>query len=150
MRRFLSCGRGSVALESAIALSVLVGAFASLMHIVADVFAEDRAGRGARAAARAIALDPSADPWAALKREGGLGANAVCPAWTATDTTATCGGWTLTVHREVSPGTLGAVLGGGDADPGEMVLVRLEKTPPNAGDPPKTVALGLARSEPRG
>ena len=131
---------------------MLVGGFASLMNIVGDVFTEDHAGRSARAVARAIALDPSADPWAALKREGGLKASATCPEWKATDTTAACGCWTLTVHRGVNPQTLGAVVGGGDAAAGEMVLVRIEKTPQKTpscqAGATKMAAIGLARSEP--
>ena len=128
------------------------------MHIVGDIFAEDRAGRCARAAAHALALDPGADPWAAIVREGGLGTSATCPEWTATDTTADCGGWTLTVHRGVSPATLASALGGGAAADGEMVLVRLEKsqpqrtqpagTPATPGDAIRLAAIGLARSEP--
>ena len=143
-RRFLRCERGSVALESAIALSVLVGGFASLMNIVGDVFADDRTGRGARAVARAMALNPSADPWAALKREGGLSANAACPAWSATDTTAACGGWTLKIDRGVAPAGLPKNLSAGvsSRDDGELVLVRLERG--------GAVMFGLARSEPRG
>ena len=140
-RRFLRCERASVALESAIALSVLVTAFAGLMHVVGDVFADDRTGRGARAVARAIALDPSADPWAALKREGGLAANATCPAWTATDNT--CGGWTLKIDRGVAPAALPDDLSAGvsSSSAGELVLVRLDRG--------GAVMLGLARSEPR-
>ena len=141
MRRFLRCERASVALESAIALSVLVGAFSGLMTIVGDVYSDDRTGRGARAVARAMALNPSADPWAALKREGGLSANATCPAWSATDTT--CGGWTLKIDRRVAPSALPDDLTASvSSSSGELVLVRLERG--------GAVAFGLARSEPRG
>ena len=142
IRRFLRFERGGVALESAIALSVLVIAFASLMNIVGDVYAEDRTSRGARAVAHALALDPAADPWAALGHEIDIGNT--CPDWTAADTTADCGGLKLTIHLGVSPATLDAALGAGATTAGEMVLVRLERTA-SAG----TVALGLARSEPR-
>ena len=140
MRRFLRAERASVALESALALSVLVGAFAGLMHIVGDVYADDRMGRGARAVARALALDPSADPWAALEREGELDASAACAPWTAT--TNTCDGRTLKIDRGVAPEALPddlstAVSPGG----GELVLVRLERG--------TSLALGLARSEPQ-
>lgn len=142
MRRFLRCERAGVALESALALSVLVGAFSGLMHIVGDVFAEDRMGRGARAVARALALDPGADPWAALKREGALDAGAQCTQWSATDDT--CGGWTLTIDHGVAPAALPDDLAAGVTAPagGELVLVRLER-----GD---SLALGLARCEPSG
>ena len=141
MRRFLRAERASVALESAIALSVLVGAFSGLMHIVGDVFADDRAGRGARAVARTIALNPSTDPWAALKREGGLSANATCAEWKPADNT--CGGWTLKIDRGVAPAALPKNLSAGvSSHEGELVLVRLERG--------GAVAFGLARSEPRG
>ena len=143
MRRFLRGERASVALESAIALSVLVGAFSGLMTIVGDVYSDDRAGRGARAVARTIALNPSTDPWAALKREGGLSASATCPAWSATDTTAACGGWTLKIDRGVAPAGLPKDLAASvSSHDGELVLVRLERG--------GAVAFGLARSEPRG
>jgi len=158
-RRFLRSERGNVALESALALVVLVGAFAGLMHILGDTYAEDRAGRAARAVARALALDPAADPWAALKREGSIEIGAACPAWTDADTSADCGGWTLTVHLGVSPGTLDGALAGRSAAGGEMVLVRLVQRPPqdsaSAGTPPapdgaaRTAAIGLARREAR-
>ena len=142
MRRFLRCERASVALESAIALSVLVGAFSGLMTIVGDVYSDDRTGRGARAVARTMALNPSADPWAALKREGGLSASATCPAWTATANT--CGGWTLKIDRGVAPAALPDDLTASVSSSieGELVLVRLERG--------GAVAFGLARSEPRG
>ncbi len=141
MRRFLRGERGSVALESAIALSVLVGAFAGLMNIVGDVYSDDRTGRGARAVARAIALNPSADPWAALKREGGLSANATCPEWKPAANT--CGGWTLKIDRGVAPADLPKDLAASvSSHDGELVLVRLERG--------GAVMFGLARSEPRG
>ena len=141
MRRFLRAERASVALESAIALSVLVVAFSGLMNIVGDVYSDDRTGRGARAVARAMALNPSTDPWAALKREGGLSANATCPEWTATANT--CGGWTLKIDRGVAPAALPKNLSAGvSSHDGELVLVRLERG--------GAVAFGLARSEPRG
>ncbi len=141
IRRFLRAERASVALESAIALSVLVGAFSGLMTIVGDVYSDDRTGRGARAVARTIALNPSTDPWAALKREGGFSASATCPAWTAAANT--CGGWTLTIDRGVAPAALPKNLSAGvSSHDGELVLVRLERG--------GAVAFGLARSEPRG
>ena len=144
-RRFLRGEKGSVTIESALALAALVAAFAGLMHVVGTVYADDRMGRGARAVAHALVLDPSADPWAALEAEVGLDAGAQCPAWTDTTTSGECGGWTLTVDNGVStaalPGTLSADV---TADGGELVLVRLERT----GD--DTVAIGLARREPAG
>ena len=143
MRRFLRCERGGVAIETAVSLLILVGWFSGLMHIVGDVFADDRAGRGARAVARALALDPLADPWAALKREGELAANAQCPPWPADADTDTCGDWTLTIDHGVAPAALPDPLDAGvSAAAGELVLVRLER-----GD---SIAVGLARREPQG
>ena len=140
-RRFLRCERGSVAIESALALTVLVGAFSGLMHIVGGVYADDRAGRGARAVARALALDPGADPWAALKREGGLDAGTACPEWTVDDDT--CGGWTLRIDHGVAPAALPDDLSAAVFPPaGELVLVRLERG--------ASLAVGLARCEPQG
>ena len=139
-RGFLLGERASVALESAIALGVLVVAFAGLMQIVGDVYAEDRSGRGARAVARAIALNPSADPWAALKREGALGANTTCPEWK--PDADTCGGWTLNIDRGVAPADLPDDLTASvESSSGELVLVRLK----HGG----SLTFGLARSEPR-
>jgi len=108
--------------------------------------------------ATAVAIDPAADPWAMLRQEGGLAAGATCPAWTATATTADCGGWTLTVHRGVSPATLAAALAGGTTAAGEMVLVHLARTTPPADpdddddastDDRRLAAVGVARNEPR-
>lgn len=164
-RRHPGCERGGVAVESAIALAILVGAFAGLMHVVGTVFAGDEMGRGARAVARALALDPNADPWTVLGRELGRDA-ALCPGWTDTTTSAECGGWTLVITRGVSPGGLEAALGGGTAAAGEMVLVRIEGTRPawssggvvpdadaqgagaDSGASVNLLAIGLARSEP--
>ena len=141
-RRFLRCERASVALESAIALSVLVVAFSGLMNIVGDVYSDDRTGRGARAVARAIALNPSADPWAALKREGELDASAACTEWSAADNT--CDGWTLRIDHGVAPADLPDDLAASvpTSDGGELVLVRLERD--------GSLSLGIARREPEG
>ena len=140
-QRFLRGEGGGVALESALTLAVLVTAFAGLMYIVGTLYADDRMGRGARAVARALALNPSADPWAALEAE--LDMSVQCPAWTATTTSADCGGWTLRVNNGVStaalPNTLSAEIA---ADGGELVIVRLERAGAD------TTALGLARREP--
>ena len=59
-------------IEEAVALSILVAAFAGAMTIVHERYAEDLMARAARAAARAIALDASADRCAAIRRELGL------------------------------------------------------------------------------
>ena len=69
---FLRGERAVVAIESAIALMVLVVGFGGLMEIVQASYTDDRMGRAARAAARALALDPSdpsANACAAIRRE---------------------------------------------------------------------------------
>ena len=144
--RFLRCERASAAIEGAIAIFVLVSAFAGLMEIVNTVYTEDRMGRGARTVARALALNPDAKPWEALGTEIDLASTATCPVfkWTGTTTGAgcdtdgdddvdaddggcVCDGWTMAIDRGVSPGTLATVLGGGTALDGEMILVRLQR-----------------------
>jgi len=138
-RAFARGERASVAVESALALGVLVGAFSALMHVVGDAFAEDRAGRGARAVARALALDPSKNPWEVLKKELGPDAGAACPAWSAAADT--CGGWRLRIDHRVAPAALPEDLAAGvSSSAGELVLVRLVRG--------ATVSLGLARREP--
>ena len=162
-RAFPRAERGSVAIETALALVVLIGGFSGLAHLVGDVFADDRMARGARAAARTVALDAAASPWRALQAEGLLASGAQCPAWTAASAGAACAGWTLAVARGVSAkrlaaayGALGAVAefvgatgpveGGPAGASGEVVLVRIER---GAGAGAKRAAFGLARSEPR-
>ena len=114
-RRFLRGERGSAAIESALALTVLVVAFAGLMEIVQVSYNEDRMGRAARAAARALALNPATDACAAIRRELALAEDFDCGA-----------AWTVTVDRGVSPESLpdtpdGTVTTG----TGDMVLVRV-------------------------
>ena len=162
--RFLRCERASAAIESTIAVSVLVGAFAGLMGTVNTTFTGDQTGRGARVVARALALDPNANPWEALGTEIDL-AHARCPKFDWADAPAAacvgdkdddgdgekdavdclCDGWKMAIDRGVSPGTLATVLGGGTTPNGkpngEMILVRLYK-----GQSPGSI--GLARSEP--
>ena len=143
--RFLRCERASAAIEGAIAIFVLVSAFAGLMEIVNTVYTEDQMGRGARTVARALALNPSADPWEALATEIDLASTATCPVfkWTGTtgagcdtdgdndvdadDGGCVCDGWTMAIYRDVSPKTLATVRGRGTAPDGEMILVRLQK-----------------------
>lgn len=115
MRRWLRGEHGGVAVETALALCVLVLAVAGVMEIVSSAYASDRMGRAARTAARAIALDPGADYCAAIRRELRLDEEFDCDA-----------SWTVTVDRSVSAQALPATLksdvtaGGGD-----LVLVRI-------------------------
>ena len=160
---FRSAQRGGTTIESALALVVLVVALAGLMEIVNTAFATDRMNRAARAAARALALDASADWCAAIRRELRLDEAFDCD-----------DAWTVAVDHGVAPGALPRPLTaavGGEA--GELVLVRIEWTrrpwtfrdlvpatqaaPADPDDeaspnPPLTTraAVGLARSEPTG
>ena len=114
-RGFWSGTRGGTVIESAISISILVISFAVLAEIVHDVYKEDKLARAARAAARAIALNPAADPCAAIRSELDLADDFNC-----------AGSWTVDVDRGVSPATLPKPL---DADvvagTGDLVLVRI-------------------------
>ena len=117
LTHFLIGQSGAVAIESAIAISVLVAAFAGLMAIVQESYATDRVGRAARAVARAVALDSQADPCAAIRRELGLAADFDCESQ-----------WRITVDLGVSPSGLPALLAGTAPDgaaSGELILVRI-------------------------
>ena len=148
IRRFRRREHGGVAIESAIAIVILVVGFAGLMEIVQASYADDRMARAARAAARSLALDPGADPKAtacsAIQRELDLPEDFKCePAWT------------LNVEPGVSPNSLPATLGDNAAQgTGDMVLVRIEWNREalsfGGGGHIETVpmvAIGLARCE---
>lgn len=174
LRGFIRGQRGSVAVEGAIAISILVAAFAGLMAIVQESYATDQMARAARAVARAVALDAQADRCAAIRRELGLADDFNCGSR-----------WQVTVNLGVSPSSLSTLLAGtagnGTAS-GDLILVRIGLKPtasgsaassqsdlvPDAGnnvsgsgsagtDPDDTrtaassvpmVAMGVARSEP--
>ena len=151
MRGFLHQTRASVAIESAAAITVLVLGFGGLMEIVQASYTDDRMGRAARAAARALALDPSADTCASIRREIGLADDFDCGA-----------AWTLKVDLGVDPASLPATLEEeAGAVSGDMVLVRIgwsrdrwsfeapvqdENPDDDAGAVPMA-AFGLARCE---
>ena len=152
-RRFLRCERASAAIEGAVAMSVLFSAFAGLMGFVSTIYTDDQMGRGARTVARALALDPNADPWAAFRREVDLDL-ASCtrrsdgvsfdssPGNVCDQACTVCEKWTLTIDHGVSPKSLETVFGGGTASDGEMILVKLEK------EDSSRQSFGLARREP--
>ena len=117
VRSFFCESRGSAAVEGAIAISILVGAFAGLMAIVQESYSSDRLGRAARAAAQAVALDASADPCAAIRREFRLPERFDCGTR-----------WRISVHQGLHPSVLSSVLAGASAEAGgggEMVMVRI-------------------------
>ena len=117
IRRFGHGEHGAVAIESAIAIVILVVGFAGLMEVVQACYTDDRMSRAARAAARVLALDPTADTCAAIRRELRLAEEFDCD-------TAT---WTLTVHPGVSPDALPSTPDGSVTfGTGDMVLVWIE------------------------
>ena len=164
IRSFWRQEHGGTALESAVAISLAVAAFAALMEIVDTVLESDRMHRAARAVAQATALDPSADACAAIRRELHLASDFDCSAWT------------ITVRRSVLPSKLSDALGSASAaGTGDMVLVKLDwsrnawsfpnvfpaanasnnsaNSVPNAAASSRLVshiAIGVARSEHRG
>ena len=151
---FLRRRRGSVAVESAIAIAILVTACGGLMAIAHAAYTDDRMNRAAGAAARAIALAPeSAASEAAL-------ASAACdairreldlaPEFDCADA------WTITVKTNLTASALASgAVGNTHGGSGEMVLVeigweqaawaRAVRAMQGAGG---RTAVGLARSEP--
>ena len=121
VRCFTRDPQGAAAVESALTITVLIVTLAALMDIVGTVYAKDRMERAAHAAARALALDPDADPCAAVRRELDLSEFFDCAT----------AGWVLMVEPGVSPLTLPVTLDGAvqdadpDAEPGSLVLVRI-------------------------
>ena len=70
-RAFLRARSGVVAIESAMSITVLMVVFAGLVAIASAAYEDDRMGRAARAAARAVALVTDApETAAALAGEG--------------------------------------------------------------------------------
>lgn len=115
LRPFLRGEHGAVAVESAIALAVLVVGFGALMEIVHVAYTDDRMGRAARAAARALAMDPTADACAAIRSELRLADDFVCGT-----------AWTLKVDLGVGPSALPATFDASvAAGSGDMVVVRI-------------------------
>ena len=158
-RAFCRSVRGSVAVETAISIPVLVFAFAGLMALVQSAYVSDTMNRAARAAARAIALVPEGDARSgkldivactAIRRELDLAEAFDCGAK-----------WTLTVDTDLTAKTL-LQGGNGDEDAGDMVVVRIawNQVPWEVGtlvasfdeaatDPVRKIAVGVARRETR-
>ena len=127
--RFVRGQEGGVAIEVALSAFVLVLALAGLTGIVRDVYEADRLDRGARAAARAVALLGEAPATAAaletvacgaIRNELGLEAAFDCGA-----------SWTLAIDAFETPAALlaGTPRAGDDAaiggEDGDMVRVRI-------------------------
>lgn len=122
VRTFHRAQRGAVAIETVIAITVLVIAFAALIEIVRSAYVSDSMDRAARAAARAIALTPQVGTrnvetvaCAAIRRELGLAERFDCGAR-----------WTLTVDTGLTPSALQDRSSPGESEAaGNMVLVRI-------------------------
>lgn len=128
VRGFLREKRASVAIEAAIAITVLVLGFGALMEIVRASYAEDRMGRAARAAAHALALDPAADACAAIRGELRLADDFTCrtQSSSAQSSPESDHGVSVRVDRGVSPTTLPATLdAAATTGTGDMVLIRI-------------------------
>ena len=153
-RAFRRDRRGSVAVETAISVSVLVIAFAAIMQIVHSAYVSDRMGRAARAATRAIALAPDTAEATlveraceAIRRELDLGDDFGCST-------------KLTVTVETGLGSGGLLKqedSESDGDTGELVVVRISWSggPWNPGElladddaASRRGAIGIARAEP--
>ena len=143
--------RGSAPIETAVAVSVLAVTLVGLMEIVHAVQDEDYMGRAARAAARAVALEPITEEsrgtlvsiaCTAIQRELALDESFDCSSR-----------WVLTVDTGLTPE---ALLAGGSADDGagDMVMVRIvpvrgvgEESGEEDGATLQVAAVGVARSE---
>lgn len=122
-KAFLGAGRGGVAVESALSISVLVLLFAGLMAIAHSVYGDDRMGRAARAAARAVALvadsstaQTTLDSTAckAIRGELGLKDDFKCEE-----------AWTVSVKANLTPSSLEAGANKAGVS-GDMVLVEIK------------------------
>ena len=115
LRQFGRGQRGATTIGTLFGVFILVLVLAVLVEHVNEVYRSDEYARAARAAARALALDPNADECAAIRRELGEDEQFDC--------TATL---VLKTDHDVDPEKLPATL---DIDPptgtGELVLVRI-------------------------
>ena len=157
-RAFRRDRRGSVAVETAISVSVLVMAFAAIVQIVHSAYVSDRMGRAARAATRAIALAPEAvgttlveRACKAIRRELDLDDGFDCKS-------------RLTLTVETGLATTGVLKDAdaeedevSDTETGELVVVRIAWSggPWNPGElladddsASRRGAIGIARAEP--
>lgn len=119
---FCRVERGGVAVESAAAIAVLVVLFGGLMAIVHAAYTDDRMGRAARAAARAVALETDTTlsqaelasiACGAIRQELDLGTAFNCAAT-----------WTVTITTGLTAAALSAGANS-DGETGDMVLVEL-------------------------
>lgn len=158
-RTFWKARHGSVAVETAGALVVLLVALAGSMEIVRSAYVSDTMDRAARAAARAIALVPDAGAnsgnldtvaCSAIRRELALENDFDCAA-----------NWTLSVNTGLAPeALLQARNAGKGGASGQMVLVRISwnrqpwelgnlvaSLDGQGGQPSSMIAVGVAQRE---
>lgn len=131
-RRFWRAQRGAVAIETALALLVVVTTLAGLMEITHTVFTQDSLVRAARAAAREVSLMPEAAAdrptlhgvvCRAVRRELALAEDFDCD-----------DAWTITVDAFRTPADLHAGTAAAGASPGgdegDMIRVRIGRSLP--------------------
>ena len=151
LRAFFRTRHGGGAIESALSLAALATVFAGLMAIAHAAYEDDRMGRAARAAARAVALTDTAATQTQLasaacegiKNELGLDDDFDCKTWTEIKVVAGL------AHSSLSNGTST----GGET--GDMILVTIDwKQAPWVQAVRKLdgsdgrIATGVARREP--
>ena len=126
-RDFGASGRASTTVETALTLASLVVMAGLVFGIVMALYEEDRKNRGARAAARALALGAEAPPCELVRGELGFGPNFVCE-----------NDWAIVVSRGLKPSEILAETQPGS---GNMVVVHI-------GEPDSDRVVGVARLEP--
>ncbi len=149
---FVYARRGAVAIESALAIAALMVVLAGLMAIAHTTYSEDRMGRAARAAARAVALVTDASATMAKLKE--VACKAIKNELDLADHFDCKGTWNVNVSPDLKPSTLEAGKNG-NGDAGDMVLVEIDWEPTvwqqavkALKDDERPVATGVARREP--
>lgn len=122
LRAFLRARRGGVAIESALSLAALVTVFAGLMAVAHAAYEDDRMGRAARAAARAVAL--VTDSAATQATLDSAACSAIRPELGLADDF-DCTTWTVSVTAELTPSSLSSGTNTGGIT-GDMILVTID------------------------
>lgn len=148
---FVCTRRGEVAIESALAIAALMVVLAGLMAIAHTTYSDDRMGRAARAAARAVAL--VTDVSATVPKLTEVACKAIKKELDLPDDFECNKDW-VKVSADLKPSTLEAGTNG-NGDAGDMVLVEIDWKPTPwqkavkaLNDDEHPVATGVARREP--